>query len=62
MVLAVGKPNVEESGTEDTDHHWLDHAEREQRGDRGVDGVPTGEQHLGTGRRSQWMIGNDNAA
>ena len=47
---------------EDPDHHRLDHAEREQRGDGRVDGVAAAGQHLGAGRRGQRVVGHHHAA
>ena len=61
-VAAVGKPDMRHAAADDSDHHRLDHRQREQSRDRGIDGVAAGGEHLRTGARCQRMIADDHAA
>ncbi|MEY4006294.1 MAG: hypothetical protein RLZZ221_2390, partial [Verrucomicrobiota bacterium] len=59
---AVGEADMRDAAAQHADHHRLHHGQREERGDRGVDGVATGEQHLRAGSRGERMVGDDHAA
>ena len=50
------------AAADDADHHRLDHGQREQRRDRGIDGVAAGREHLGARARGQRMIADHHAA
>ena len=61
-VAAVGKPDMRHAAADDADHHRLDHGQREQGGDRGIDGVAAGGEHFGARGRGQRMIADHHAA
>ena len=61
-MAAVGKPDVRHAAADDADHHRFDHGQREQRRDRGIDGVAAGGEHFGAGARGQRMIADHHAA
>ena len=61
-VAAVTEPDMRHAAADDADHHRLDHGQREQGGDRGIDGVAAGGEHLGARGRGQRMIADHHAA
>ena len=50
------------AAADDADHHRFDHGQREQGGDRGIDRITAGGEHLGAGGGRQRMIADDHAA
>ena len=60
-MAAVGGADMRHAAADDADHHRLDHRQREQRCDRGIDGVAAGRQHLGPSRGRQRMIAHHHA-
>ena len=52
---------MRDAATQDSDHHRLDHRQREERRHRRVNGIAAGQQHLGASRRRQWMVGHHHA-
>ena len=52
---------MRDAATQNTDHHRLDYRQREERRHRRVNGIAAGQQHLGTSRRRQWMVGYHHA-
>ena len=61
-MAAVGQPDMGHAAADDADHHRLDHGQREQGGDRRIDGVAAGRQHFRARARRQRMIADHHAA
>jgi hypothetical protein len=61
-MAAIGEPDMRHAAADDADHHRLDHRQREQGGDRRVDRIAAGGEHLGAGARGQRMIADHHAA
>ena len=61
-MAAVGKPDMGHAAADDADHHRLDHRQREQRRDRGIDRVAAGREHFRARARRQRMIADHHAA
>ncbi len=61
-MAAISQPDVGHAAADDADHHRLDHRQREQRRDRGIDGVAAGGEHFGACTRRQRMIADHHAA
>ena len=59
---AIGQPDHRRAAAEDADHHRFDDGQREQRGDRGVDGIAALRHDFQRGSGSQRMIGHRHAA
>ncbi len=58
----VRQPDQGDAAAEDADHHRLDHRQREESRDRGIDRVAAGCQHLDGCSRSEWVVGHRHAA
>ena len=61
-VAAVTEPDMRHAAADDADHHRLDHGQREQGSDGGIDGVAAGGEHLGARGRGQRVIADHHAA
>ena len=61
-MAAIGQSDVGHAAADDADHHRLDHRQREQRRDRGIDGVAAGGEHFGARTGRQRMIAHHHAA
>ena len=61
-MAAVGQSDVGHAAADDAHHHRLDHREREQRRDRGIDGVAASCKHFSTRARGQRMIADHHAS
>ena len=61
-VAAVRQPDVRDAAAENADHHRLDHRQREQRRDGGIDRVAAAQQNLGRRGGRERMVGDDHAA
>ena len=61
-MAAVGQTDMRHAAADDSDHHRLDHGQREQGRDRRIDGIAAGGEHLGARGRRQRMIADHHAA
>ena len=61
-MAAVRGADMRHAAADDADHHRLDHGQREQGRDRGIDGVAAGGQHLRTRGGGQRMVAHHHAA